>query len=477
MMRIKYLYQLLLSHVSILILAFFIIISLFSHFVKDFAYQNKVDELSSYAQQITSELNGRDLDLRRLYPYQDMLKTRETRFIIFDEHQRPYFFPDDMPPREKLKSKEWHLLKQGKTVQIRAEMNRFNTEGLEVSLVAKPLLINNQFKGAVLLVSPVRGVEQMISQVNRYMIYAIISTLIITILLSWLLSKFHVKRIQTLRDATGKVASGDYDISLKNSGGDEIGMLASDFNTMAKNLKQSREQIDRLEKRRRQFIADVSHELRTPLTTINGLVEGLNSNTIPEKDKEKCFSLISEETKRMLRLVKENLDYEKIRSQQIKLDKLSLPLIEVFEIIKEHLNQQAEEKQNQLRIQAEDGVKVFADYDRLIQILVNITKNSIQFTQNGDITLRGYEGYKETVIEIEDTGIGISKEEIEHIWERFYKADVSRTNTAYGEYGLGLSIVRQLVEMHKGTIDIDSEKGKGTTFTIRLPLNTKHESS
>ncbi|MFP3813937.1 sensor histidine kinase, partial [Bacillus sp. SIMBA_005] len=79
-----------------------------------------------------------------------------------------------------------------------------------------------------------------------------------------------------------------------------------------------------------------------------------------EKDKEKCFSLISEETKRMLRLVKENLDYEKIRSQQIKLDKLSLPLIEVFEIIKEHLNQQAEEKQNQLRIQAEDGVKVFA---------------------------------------------------------------------------------------------------------------------
>ncbi len=81
------------------------------------------------------------------------------------------------------------------------------------------------------------------------------------------------------------------------------------------------------------------------------------------------------------------------------------------------------------------------------------------------------------MIEIEDTGIGISKEEIEHIWERFYKADVSRTNTAYGEYGLGLSIVRRLVEMHKGTIDIDSEKGKGTTFTIRLPLNTKHESS
>lgn len=341
--------------------------------------------------------------------------------------------------------------------------------------MAQPIFVQNEFKGAVLLISPISGVEQMVNQVNLYMFYAVISTLVITILVSWLLSKFHVKRIQKLREATDKVASGDYDIHLENSYGDEIGVLASDFNIMAKKLKQSRDEIERLEKRRRQFIADVSHELKTPLTTINGLVEGLNSHTIPEDKKDKCFSLISEETKRMLRLVKENLDYEKIRSQQITLNKLDVPLIEVFEIVKEHLQQQAEEKQNKLMIQVEDHVIVHADYDRFIQILVNITKNSIQFTQNGDIWLRGMEGYKETIIEIEDTGIGIPKEDIEHIWERFYKADISRTNTAYGEYGLGLSIVRQLVEMHQGTVEIKSEEGKGTKFIIRLPLTAKQQ--
>ncbi|MBU5247576.1 HAMP domain-containing histidine kinase [Bacillus halotolerans] len=472
MMRIKYLYQLLLSHVSILILAFVIIISLFSHFVKEFAYQNKVEELTSYAVQIASEFQTGQVDMRRLYPYQDILRTRKTQFIIFNEAQQSYFHPEDFHPREKLKKAEWEKLKKGQVVMNRAD-GRFNDE---VSLVAQPIFVNNEFKGAVLLISPISGVEQMINQVNLYMFYAIISTLVITILVSWLLSKFHVKRIQKLREATDKVASGDYDIHLENGYRDEIGVLASDFNIMAKKLKQSRDEIDRLEKRRRQFIADVSHELRTPLTTINGLVEGLNSNTIPEENKEKCFALISEETRRMLRLVKENLDYEKIRSQQITLNKLDVPLIEVFEIMKEHLEQQAEEKQNKLMIQVEDSVIVHADYDRLIQILVNITKNSIQFTQQGDIWLRGTEGYKETIIEIEDTGIGISKEDIEHIWERFYKADISRTNTAYGEYGLGLSIVKQLVEMHQGTIDIKSEQGKGTTFIIRLPLPAKQQS-
>ncbi|MDU0154763.1 HAMP domain-containing sensor histidine kinase [Bacillus cabrialesii] len=471
MMKIKYLYQLLLSHISILILAFVIVISLFSHFVKDFAYQNKVEELTSYAVQIANEFQNGQVDMHRLYPYQDLLSTRKTQFMLFDEKQRPYFMPEGFPPREKLKKSEWNKLKKGQTVMIRAD-GRFDDE---VSLVAQPIFVQNEFKGAVLLISPISGVEQMVNQVNLYMFYAVISTLVITILVSWLLSKFHVKRIEKLREATDKVASGDYDIHLENSYGDEIGVLASDFNIMAKKLKQSRDEIDRLEKRRRQFIADVSHELRTPLTTINGLVEGLNSNTIPEDNKEKCFSLISEETKRMLRLVKENLDYEKIRSQQITLNKLDVPLIEVFEIVKEHLEQQAEEKQNKLTIQVEDHIIVHADYDRFIQILVNITKNSIQFTQNGNIWLRGIEGYKETIIEIEDTGIGISKEDIEHIWERFYKADISRTNTAYGEYGLGLSIVKQLVEMHQGTVEIKSEEGKGTKFIIRLPITAKQQ--
>ena len=113
---------------------------------------------------------------------------------------------------------------------------------------------------------------------------------------------------------------------------------------------------------------------------------------------------------------------------------------------------------------------VYADYDRLMQILLNITKNSIQFTENGTITLRGKQQDQVTIIEIEDTGIGMDPSEIENIWERFYKADLSRRTNPFGEFGLGLSIVKQLVNLHKGTIEVESEKGKGTKFTIYLPF-------
>ncbi len=115
-MKIKYLYQLLLSHISILILAFVIIISLFSHF-----YQNKVEELTSYAVQIANEFQAGQVDMRRLYPYQDMLSTRKTQFIIFNEEQQPYFLPEGFhhPPREQLKKSEWNKLKKGQTVMIR----------------------------------------------------------------------------------------------------------------------------------------------------------------------------------------------------------------------------------------------------------------------------------------------------------------------------------------------------------------------
>ena len=113
---------------------------------------------------------------------------------------------------------------------------------------------------------------------------------------------------------------------------------------------------------------------------------------------------------------------------------------------------------------------VRADYDRLVQILINITKNSIQFTENGTIWLRGRMDGPKTVIEIEDTGIGIEPAEIEKIWHRFYKADISRTSNPFGEFGLGLSIVKQLVQMHDGEISVESEHEKGTKFVIGLPF-------
>jgi signal transduction histidine kinase len=215
-------------------------------------------------------------------------------------------------------------------------------------------------------------------------------------------------------------------------------------------------------------MADVSHEMRTPLTTISGVIEGLKNDMIPEEDKERGINLVNQEAKRLIRLVNENLDYDKIRSNQIQLFREDIQLLEILEIIQEQLSILAEEKNDQILVDVAPDVFVNADYDRLIQILINITKNSIQFTSDGTIWLRGRKQENETIIEVEDTGIGIDPKDVENIWHRFYKADISRTSNPYGEFGLGLSIVKQLVLLHNGEIDVFSEEGKGTKFIIRF---------
>lgn len=147
-----------------------------------------------------------------------------------------------------------------------------------------------------------------------------------------------------------------------------------------------------------------------------------------------------------------------------------ISLEEVLEIIYEQLSFLAEEKDVKINVEVDHDAVIYADYDRLIQIIMNITKNSIQFTENGSVWLIGRMVSDRTIIEVKDTGIGIDAHEIENIWKRFYKADISRTNNPYGEFGLGLSIVKQLVQFHEGEIQVTSEKGKGTTFTISFPL-------
>jgi signal transduction histidine kinase len=127
-----------------------------------------------------------------------------------------------------------------------------------------------------------------------------------------------------------------------------------------------------------------------------------------------------------------------------------------------------EEKNLRLLIDCPDKLLVYGDYDRLMQILINLVKNSIQFTAYGTIRLTGFETETATVIEISDTGQGMTEEELPFIWDRFYKADPSRSKHR-SETGLGLSIVKQLVEAHQGTIEAKSTPGVGTTFTLALP--------
>ena len=315
----------------------------------------------------------------------------------------------------------------------------------------------------------VSDINTNVNQINRNLIRSLLVSCLVAIVASYILARYYTSRINRLRKATNQVAKGNYDVQMASRNRDEIDDLINDFNGMTHSLKASQEEIQRQEERRREFMANASHEMRTPLTTINGLLEGLAYDAIPEESKEESIELMRSETSRLIRLVNENLDYEKIRSNQITLNLHEFNAVDALHNIVEQLKQKADDSGNVLELQAPKEIEVYADYDRFVQVMFNITQNAIQFTQNGTITLSAQRGYEETIVKVADTGMGMSDEQLKNIWERYYKADPSRKNTKYGESGLGLSIVHQLVQLHHGKISVTSKEGVGTTFTVIFP--------
>ncbi|QTD39896.1 cell wall metabolism sensor histidine kinase WalK [Sporosarcina sp. Te-1] len=466
-MKIKYFYQQLASHLGVIIIAFVILSLLFSSFARNFVYANKTEELLSYGVSILTELETEGNSRMVLQSYGHVLGGRDIQYSLFDENSKIIYSTGLKTPLIELNEGEWNELQNGKAITVKQEYKRFNQA---VTFALLPYFHNGQFGGGILLTSPIKGSRELISELNSYVLYAMGLALLAALLLSSLLSRFHGRRIKRLRTATANVSQGDYSVRIPSSKVDEIGELAGDFNGMVEKLGTSMEEIESLENRRRQFMADVSHELRTPLTTIRGIIEGLRNDMISESEKERGLELASRETMRLIRLVNENLDYEKIRSNQVTLVKQDIHLRELLEIIGDQLEDAAHARGDRILVEADDQIQIYADYDRLTQILINITKNSIQFTENGTIQLLGSKSEVGTIIEIKDTGIGMDANEIEKIWNRFYKAIDSRTTNPYGEFGLGLSIVKQLVSLHGGTISVDSEPGKGTSFKLIFPF-------
>lgn len=339
--KIRYIYQQFISHISIIVVAFLVLGLLFAHYVGNLVYENKAEELITYGKAILKEIERNPIATEQIInQHSTVLRARNISFSMFDQDANLYAVGRGGPAIE-LSASEWEKITKGKTLIFQSDYKRFD-QG--VTFVVLPYMVGGTFGGGILLTSPISGSSTMIRQVNQFLIYAILIALGVSFLLSWLLSRIHVHRIRRLREATSLVSSGDYHVHVPSSNFDEIGELANDFNHMVKKLNHSMEEIESLENRRRQFMADVSHEMRTPLTTISGVIEGLKNDMIPEEDKERGINLVSQEAKRLIRLVNENLDIEKVRSNQIQLYREDIQLLEVLEIIQEQLTLQAEEK-------------------------------------------------------------------------------------------------------------------------------------
>ncbi len=229
-------------------------------------------------------------------------------------------------------------------------------------------------------------------------------------------------------------------------------------------------ELKKLEQIRKDFVANVSHELKTPITSIKGFSETLLDGAMNDKAALEAFlEIILKESDRLQLLIQELLDLSKIEQQGFRLTIGKVDLIKEADEVIEILKGKAAQKDILLKLgQSGDSAVIEGDADRLKQVLINLVSNAITYTPNGgrvEITLSGQEDSVSVVVK--DSGIGIEKSEITRIFERFYRVDRARSRNSGGT-GLGLAIVKHIVEAHKGHIEVDSQIGKGTTFTIKL---------
>lgn len=466
-MKLPYFYQQMVGFFIVIVTVLYISSVSFFHFTKTALQQSTEDDLFTYAETVVENI----FLYQTIDREQELLNKFNISLYIADSQGNITYPVNAETIGVKIIPEEMEQLQQGVHITSIGEYETDNGELEELMLVYVPFFVEetDAFGGFVAAATPISMVNSEIETLTIQLLRAFLIATIIAVIMSAFLARYQVNRINSLRTAAHTVIEGDYGIRVHHKERDELDALTKDFNQMVQALDVSERELKRQEERRKTFMQDAAHEMRTPLTTINGLLEGLEHNVIDEQHRMRSVELMRKETTRLIRLVNENLDYENIQANQIKLHRTTVWLHRVFSDIRYQMQPLAEDSNNTLDIADMGELTVYADNDRLKQILVNLIKNAIQFTDNGHIYVTAECLGDVTTIKIQDTGMGMTDEQLSNIWDRYYKADASRRNTKYGESGLGLAIVQQLVQLHEAKITVQSIEEEGTTFTLFFP--------
>lgn len=318
--------------------------------------------------------------------------------------------------------------------------------------------------GAVLILANIddiyKNLDEMTSQNS---LLSLITSLFIG-LLSFMTSSFITRPLKVLMKFVQKITNGQLDQKVDVKGKDEIAELGNAFNHMA-------EQLQRLEQSRQEFVSNVSHELKTPLSSIKVLTESLIfQEDVPVEMYKEFFVDINSEVDRLNNIISDLLTLVRLDQREIPMNITSVNLNDLTQAILKRLLPLSKKKNIKLIYESHKDVVAEVDEVKLTLALSNLIENSIKYTpDDGEVKVTIQGDLQDAFIIVQDTGIGIAKEEQAKIFERFYRTDKTR-NRQTGGTGLGLSITYKTIIMHNGSIQVESEEGKGSTFTVQIPL-------
>ena len=398
----------------------------------------------------------------------------------------------DMEGNIRSKSPEWALISpQGKFLAFQAG-EELKAEGLkdfdftkngekiyytedfqgllkETRLVAKaPIQRDFQKIAYLYLMVPVWEIEQKKTEIMDVFFMAIAVIFFFSLSIFGVFYTYVYRPLRKITAGAIRYASGDYQTHIKAGGQDEMGYLAETLNFMA-------EEIQKSDDYQRQFIANVSHDFRSPLTSIKGYLEAMLDGTIPRDMEEKYLERLITETDRLSKLTQSMLSLNKLDEEGM-LNRSNLDINRMIRQVCGSFEMQCAKKNLQFSlIFAEKKEMVYADYPKIQQVLYNLIDNAVKFSKEGtEICIRTEEKGTKVFTSVKDQGIGIPRKDMQKIWERFYKTDLSRGKDKRGT-GLGLSIVKGIITAHKEHIDCISTEGVGTEFIFTLPVSLKEE--
>ena len=335
-------------------------------------------------------------------------------------------------------------------------------------VVGEPIIVDGNVIAVVIGAEPtVDRMYPFVASITKLFLFSAIVAFFVAAISIYIVTYSFTKPLRVMSKVTMSYSTGDFSQRLKVKGNDELAMLAASLNKMAQSLSV-------LEYSRRGFVANVSHELKTPMTTIGGFIDGILDGTITKDEEEKYLKIVSDEVKRLSKLVTSMLNISKIEAGELSLDRKKVDISSL--VLNTMLTFEKAINDKKIEVTGFDvmgSCYVYGDEGLLHQVIYNLTDNAVKFTpENGVIDVKAIDSLNEVTVKIKNSGQGIPSDEIGRIFERFYKVDKSRSLDVKST-GLGLYIVKSIVEMHGGKVGVTSKEGEYTEFYFTLPKHTE----